>query len=115
MNDKNTPFQDWWMPHQIELVKDLTRKWELKTFISTAGVWLPASEGKILSKQIEQEPLPYGAKLDPKAWDHEHCELCFETISDQGSFQREGYTDGKDWVCQKCYETYILLYRKINR
>ena len=29
-------------------------------------------------------------------------ELCFETISDRGDYQRKGYTDGKAWLCIDC-------------
>ena len=96
------------------MVKDVSRKWELKVFKSTIGIWHPAPEGRLLSKYVEGENLQEGAVIDPNAWDHEHCELCFETISDHGNSQKKGYTDGKAWVCEKCYDTYILLYRKEN-
>ena len=43
--------------------------------------------------------------------DHEHCELCFETISDKEGYQHEGYTDGKEWLCIDCYNKYIAPLR----
>lgn len=41
-------------------------------------------------------------------WDHEHCFLGFESISLDEEDMNEGYTDGKDWLCENCYKTYIL-------
>lgn len=42
----------------------------------------------------------------PGGWDHEHCEICYATISPKK--QPEGYADQEDrWVCIRCYETYV--------
>jgi hypothetical protein len=112
MSKKTTRLEEWWRPDQIELVKDLSRKWELKVFVSSPAVWHHLEQGKLLSKPEEGEALKDGNFLDPQAWDHEHCELCFETISDRGNYQSKGYTDGKEWVCKNCYETYILPFRE---
>ena len=63
--------------------------------------------GKILGKTSEHEKLPPGAVVDNTAWDHEHCALCWETISDQANFQRDGYTNGKEWLCTNCFNKYV--------
>ena len=35
-------------------------------------------------------------------WDHEHCEICWETISQHD--QKHGYVNQHDqWVCEQCY------------
>ena len=40
-------------------------------------------------------------------WDHEHCEICLERISeDENPF---GYVDQNDkWICETCYEKYVV-------
>jgi hypothetical protein len=57
-----------------------------------------------------------GQRFDPKyfnlvqdGWTHDHCEICFTTISN-----KEGYgdTDGHvaengDWICKECYKLFI--------
>ena len=51
--------------------------------------------------------------LVPDGWDHDHCELCFKTITD---FVREegrvpvvdeGYTNGDSWICRQCFQKYL--------
>ena len=91
-------------------VRDNTRVWQLKVFKTSAGGWLPSKTGRLLGKAEDDKEVPSGGTLDARAWDHEHCELCYTTISDQGDDQREGYTDGKYWICASCYETYIPPY-----
>lgn len=43
--------------------------------------------------------LPHGS------WDHEHCALCWEKISQYEGDQHEGYVtaDGLRWVCEDCF------------
>ena len=44
-------------------------------------------------------------RLVPSGWGHEHCDLCRAHIDSQQS----GYCDSTDqWVCEKCYERYVL-------
>jgi hypothetical protein len=99
--------EDWWTPSQIELVNDTPRIWKKQSFHSIPGYWLPSENGKSLSKLLPGGELPEGAILDPTAWDHEHCELCWATITEQGGDLQEGYTDGKDWLCVPCYQHYL--------
>ena len=40
--------------------------------------------------------------------DHDHCYLCWQTISDGEGNDHEGYYKGKDFICIKCYEKYIV-------
>jgi len=45
---------------------------------------------------------PTGVRIEG-GWDHEHCEICKETISLEGI--REAYLDPQStWVCPGCYE-----------
>jgi len=107
MSDKNYIIENWWTPDQIALVKDTSRVWTKKAFKTTSGFWTELDGGKLLGKTSNSETIPTDAIIDNTAWDHEHCELCFETISDKESFQHEGYTDGKEWLCVGCYDKYL--------
>lgn len=42
-------------------------------------------------------------------WEHEHCEICSQTISQYESNNNSyGYVNQKDnWLCQSCYEKYV--------
>jgi len=108
---KNYIIENWWTLSQIELVKDTSRVWVKKTFKTTSGFWTEIDGGKLLGKTSNNEAIPPGAIADNTAWDHEHCELCFETISDKEGYQPEGYTDGKEWLCTDCYNKYLAPFR----
>jgi len=108
MADKNYIIENWWTPSQIEIVKDTFRVWTKKEFKTTSGFF---DGGKLLGKTSNHEAIPPDAVVDSTAWDHEHCELCFETISDNEGYQHEGYTDGKEWLCVNCYGKYLAPFR----
>jgi hypothetical protein len=105
---KNVIFESWWTDNLIELVQDTSKKWSKKVFKPTPGIWIPTEQGRLLEKYEEGMEIPAGGKLDPRAWDHEHCELCHEIISDV-DIQNEGYVNQDDqWVCEECYQKYII-------
>lgn len=108
MTNENTyPGEDWWMDDQKELVEDNSRNWVKMAFKNVAGFWVVKDGHKILGKVSQHEELPPDAILDNTAWDHEHCALCWDTISEHEDDQHEGYTDGKDWLCIECFDKYI--------
>jgi len=113
MADKNYIIENWWTPSQIKIVEDTSRVWTKQIFKATSGLWTEVNEGKLLRKLLSNETAPPDALIDNTAWDHEHCELCFETISDKEGFQHEGYTDGKEWLCANCYEKYLAPFHGI--
>ena len=61
------------------------------------------------------------AQSDPEDWDklefvtrdalleydHEHCVLCWQNISEYESNETYGYMDGDDWICEACYQRFI--------
>src|SRR6202007_2735444 len=97
MSEKDHLIEEWWVDWQIELVIDAAKIWTLKTFQTTSGFWTQTEGGALLGKTSQHEDIPPDAIIDEKAWDHEHCRLCWETISDKVNFKREGYTDGNYW------------------
>ena len=57
-----------------------------------------------------------GQNFDPKyfdviedGWTHDHCEICFTTISDKDGYgDTDGYkTNNNEWVCKDCYNLFI--------
>jgi len=44
-------------------------------------------------------------------WDHDHCEICFQRISNSNysDEEREAFADEKeeDWICRKCFNKYL--------
>jgi len=57
-----------------------------------------------------------GQKFDPtyfevvtNGWTHDHCEICFATISNNKNLgEIEGYTtDNCEWICKNCFNGFI--------
>ena|SRR5258708_1417231 len=113
MNEnKSYPVEEWRTDWQIELVQDVSRNWTREKFKSVAGFWIIRDGNRILGKTSQHAELPPDAVLDHTVWDHEHCGLCWQTISERNHDQQEGFTDGKEWVCVACYDKYLALRRK---
>ena len=45
-------------------------------------------------------------ELVDRAWDHDHCQNCYATISTDGYADeiQEAYTDGTRWLCPSCFD-----------
>jgi hypothetical protein len=111
MSEEKLPIiEDWWMDWQKAIVLDTSRKWILKTFKNSAGYSMPSPDGSTLvGKVSETAIIPTDSNITEGLWDHEHCRLCWETISEYEGQQHEGYTDGKDWICIHCYQKYFTI------
>ncbi len=105
---KELPREDWWTPQQMALVEDRSRRWRLKSF-EPSDAAASSSEGQrvLRAKQADEEENS-GADRVPGGWDHEHCTLYWQRLSLSPGDERAGYTDGRDWLCQACYEKFIL-------
>jgi hypothetical protein len=99
--------EDWMTPDQAELINDPSRVWELKAFVCEPGYSIPIVGGRAVTRLVPGEAIPEGGRLEPNAWDHEHCALCWKKIMEIGGDFREGYTDGKEWLCPECYARYL--------
>jgi len=103
-------FRCWWAPWQLALAQDTARNWEHRIFAPADAFAAPATptgKGMVLRKMKPGEQPREGEWVIPGGWDHEHCGLCWKKISSEWEGDRSGYTDGKDWICQECYEKYI--------
>jgi len=87
----------------IEQVRN--RKWTRQKWKPRAAL---VSRGKVTDY--------WGQKYDPQCtqlvedgWTHDHCEICWWTLSDSDEpEQGEGYTtDGHSWICEECFFQFI--------
>ncbi len=82
-------FQPWWTPDQLSLA------------YSSAGDWEPKNlRRRKVQTQAEGKPRSQG-------WDHEHCGLCWQTLSPLAGCEAKGFTHGTDWLCEACYQRFI--------
>lgn len=85
---------------RVELVFDKTRNWNLSIFRPTdavaidKGIIRKLNDGRILEE----------SKIIKGGWNHEHCYICWETISNND----KAWVDKKNiWFCKECYNNYI--------
>ena len=97
-------FDGYW-GERAELVLDGTRNWQRRSFEPSTGIWNPVSG--VLKKATQRTEDPKES-LKSGAWDHEHCAICWTTISRAERELHEGYVDQNGvWVCVSCFETYV--------
>jgi len=100
--------EDWWTPRQAEMVEDRSRHWQAQTFRPSDALAFPHDGGTVARQKSPDESAIGDARVMPDGWDHEHCALCWQTISLHAGDQASGYSDGRDWLCTDCYEHYIV-------
>jgi hypothetical protein len=81
--------------------------------IWTFKIWKPIpalidKNGKTSRPFIGQQFDPNYFDLVPNGWDHDHCEICTQKISDKEAWgDIEGYNSGLDWICKQCYGLFM--------
>jgi len=99
-------FETWFFAPNMEAVTDVRRAWRKETFTGCDAVVERTKPTLILSRATQADR-DRGAEIRPGGWDHEHCEVCFATISGQEPGGCVAYTDGTDWLCVRCYDRFI--------
>jgi hypothetical protein len=100
-------FTNWWRPDQLEIAQYDSRLWQKRSFIPKDLV-LFGVEGRRFGRQAAEGEVVSEEETRVKdGWDHEHCFLCWRTISTNEEEPHEGHTDGTIWLCETCYQTYI--------
>ncbi len=102
------PFYSLWTPNQLELAQDDGRHWVRMTFENQNMIAFKLEGGGTIGRKLVEGEEIKGGNVIRGGWEHEHCELCFVTISAAKGFQHDGFKDGSEWLCQACYEKYIL-------
>lgn len=108
ISDNCYPFYSLWTPNQLELAQDDGRNWVRMTFENQDMIAFKLEGGGTIGRKLVEGEEIKGGNIIQGGWDHEHCELCFVTISAAKGFQHDGFKDGSEWLCQACYEKYIL-------
>jgi hypothetical protein len=88
------PFIDGYWGERAHLVYDSSREWRKVKFV-------PQDATRYHSDGTTE--------IVEGGWDHEHCAICWQTISPNELGNEYGYQDQNDsWVCQTCYKQYIV-------
>lgn len=101
-------YLDGYWGERVALVLDTSRQWKRKLFKSQdADEYI--IEDKKVRRRIGQSmifPVEEEGRKVSEGWDHEHCAICWETISE--SKQPYGYADQNgEWVCESCYSNFV--------
>jgi len=100
-------FQSWWTPDQLELARDADRMWTERRFEAGPALVVHTEYGHSVRARATEQTSPGDATLLPHGWDHEHCALCWVKISETSGQASAYYSDG-DWLCVKCYCSYVM-------
>jgi hypothetical protein len=100
-------FVSWWGDSQLETAQSDPTKWERQNFEPKDSVQLHISDGLVMARKLEPNEASPKAEVVQGGWNHEHCFLCWERISQYENELQVGYTDGKDWLCEACYERFV--------
>jgi hypothetical protein len=101
--------RSWWSPDQLEIAQDpKTSNWKRLKFTPSDALEVQTPEGYRAQRKLEQGEVFQEGTIIPNCWEHEHCALCWKTISAYPDEDNYGYTDGSSWICDKCFETFIV-------
>ena len=103
--------QSWWTPDQLQVAKSTPWRWKRERFKPSAALVFRTPDETWVRRKEEDETAAPDAEVVPGAWDHEHCILCWRHLCAapecEENGDKEGWTDGKMWVCEACYASYI--------
>lgn len=95
----------------IEEARSISNNWELK-------LWKSKSQPALMNKSGGFAQLYHGQTFDPMYFSlgehtltHDHCLICWKTITDwkdsEEPVDNEGYSDGDNWICKNCYTNFV--------
>ncbi len=100
-------FDGYW-GERAAIVLDKTMEWRRELFKSS-DVMQYRSGNSIIRGPVGQQPtFPVEGEgvLVPGGWDHEHCLICWQTISEYE--QPYGYKNRNEgWICEECFHHYV--------
>jgi hypothetical protein len=100
------PYLDGYWGERAELVLDERRNWQRRAFEPSDAVRYQAPGGASMVTKSSAEAPPGGETVDG-GWDHEHCDICWETINVYD--QPAGYfSPPRTWICDRCYTSYVI-------
>jgi len=101
-------FLDGYWGEKVELVLSKNKEWIRQEFSKKDGYEFEFNGMKMMSKDRKKPGSATSGegKVRKGGWDHEHCEICVATISEDMNLFVYVSNDGK-WVCDKCYQIYV--------
>ncbi len=97
------PFIDSYWGDRAELVLDSSTSWRRAVFAPVDAVSVTGPDGSLMRKA---GPDDVSGQIVAGAWDHEHCEVCWQKIGAGG--QAVGWVNSEgQWACESCYVAYV--------
>lgn len=104
-------YLDSYWGERAEVVLNRTATWSKTKFLARDAIEY-VRDGQRLQTEATDDA-PTGGRIVPGAWDHEHCAVCWFTISSEMSgwvsyaFPAHRRVANDEWVCLECYEKYV--------
>lgn len=102
-------YLDGYWGKRAELVFDRSRKWSRMEFKPTDAVEFILKDKRVRGKW-GQKPMAGAESIHrvEGGWDHEHCQICWESISQFEGDQKSGYKNQNDeWLCDRCFNSFV--------
>lgn len=100
---RSYPQLDGYWGDRAELALDRSLIWREREYQAPDAVWFERSR----TMRPFSDEIPDGGVLVKGGWNHEHCQICWETISQQtnpiGLFAEPNH-----WICKECYARFII-------
>ena len=100
-------FRPLWSPWQLEIAQSNPEQWRKEYFRASDILAFKNRDGSTIGRKMADGEAISDGFVVPKGWEHEHCHLCWKTISELEPDEHFGYVKNSDWVCQGCYYEYI--------
>ena len=97
------PQLDSYWGERAELVFDRSLVWKDQEYVAPDGVWIERSR----TMRPFSGEVPDGGVLVKGGWDHEHCEICCDSISQQTN-PIGVFAEPYHWICKECYRRFII-------
>jgi hypothetical protein len=100
--------EEWQVDYLLSMLEGI----ELGTFQKQR--WTPrdalVSKGGSRATIYTGQPFdPDKMTLQPRFWDHDHCETCnWLFIDNQGEEHAVGFFNGYNWLCEECHRLFIV-------
>jgi hypothetical protein len=100
-------FRPLWAPNQLNIAQSNPELWETKYFKASNMLAFHNNDGEIAGRKLIADESVGAGFVVTNGWDHEHCALCWKTISEFENEEHFGYNHDSNWVCQECFDKYI--------
>lgn len=102
--DTTYPRLDRYWGKRAALVLDRERRWSQRTFEPVDALAFNRA-GEI--RKATNQKVAVGGTLIKGGWDHEHCDICWGTISPKTDTVAM-FSEPDHWICRRCYERFVV-------